>query len=123
MPRKAFLLGRNTGSLRHCLEYDNAGELLPCDVKLMQDCFTEHHYEIILADPKAYASGIQDQLCLLLDGCAQEDTLILYFSCHSLMRGETLNLILAEPKSDSRNLLSTSLLSIASKIVKPAANC
>jgi hypothetical protein len=105
MPRKAFLLGRNTGSLRHCLDYDeNTGELRPCDVQRMQCGLEERDYEVILAERFANAGQIFNQLNEMVAGCAQEDTFIFYFSGHSLVRQGNLYLVLADDKESLSNL-------------------
>ena len=83
MAKKAFLLGRNTGSLRHCCIWNEMGELQPCDVQLMQACLQRHDYQIILAERDGNAGQILNQLSTVLQGCAQEDTFIFYFSGHS----------------------------------------
>ena len=105
MPRKAFLLGRNTGSLRHSCVYNEAGELEHCDIKLMQECLRQHGYEITLPPNDALAGQIQDHLHDFLDACAQEDSIIFYFSGHSRVVKGRLGLVLAEPMDKGSHAL------------------
>ncbi len=110
MPRKAFLLGRNTGSLRHCLVYDETGALQPCDVQLMECCLTRHGFQVTLAESEANAGHIFNQLNAVIATCAQEDTFVFYFSGHSLTRRGDFFLVLANDKDDLSNLYSASQL-------------
>ncbi|MCP4702599.1 MAG: hypothetical protein GY862_37925 [Gammaproteobacteria bacterium] len=110
MPRKAFLLGRNTGRLRHCFVYGEADERKPCDVQYMHSALSKHDYHITIAKKEDNAGQIHNNLCELTDACAEEDTLIIYFSGHSLVRNHILYLVLADPVSNSRNLFSTQML-------------
>ena len=110
MAKKAFLLGRNTGSLHHCCVWNEAGELQSCDVQLMQACLQRHNYQVILAEKNANAGQILNQLSTVLRECAQEDTFIFYFSGHSVIRQSDLCLMLADDASEFSNLYYATLL-------------
>lgn len=111
MTRRAFLLGRNTGSLRHCLACDEAtGALQPCDVQLMECCLTRHGFQVTLAEREADAGRILHQLNAVIATCAQEDTFVFYFSGHSLTRQGAFCLVLADEKDHLNNLYFASQL-------------
>ncbi len=98
MPYKAFLLGRNTGSLRHCLD----------DVVHMQRALAELDYdEVVTAPTTASANEVAATLDALLENnTAQKDTLVVYFSGHSLIRRGKLYLVLGDNKRRRSNLYS-----------------
>ncbi len=111
MTRRAFLLGRNTGSLRHCLVYDEAtGALQPCDVQLMKCCLDKRGYQVELAEREANEGCISNQLNAVITTCAQEDAFVFYFSGHSLVRQGDFFLVLANDKDNLSNLYLVSKL-------------
>jgi len=116
--RRAFLLGRNTGSLRHCLACDEeTGALQACDVQLMECCLLRHGFQVTLAEREANAGHISNQLNAVIATCAQEDTFVFYFSGHSLTRQRDFFLVLANDKDNFSNLY------LASQLIAQLRNC
>lgn len=118
MTRRAFLLGRNTGSLRHCLVCDEVtGALQACDVQLMECCLLRHGFQVTLAEREANAGHIFNQLNAVIATCAQEDTFVFYFSGHSLTRQRDFFLVLADDKDNLSNLY------LAAQLIVQLRNC
>jgi len=104
MSRWAFLLGRNTGSLRHCWVQDPRGQLARCDVQLVQEALEAHDFKCELPPPEASLGVITDRLNALIEQCKQDDTFVFYFAGHSW--GEDgLRLAIGDPFDKPSNLL------------------
>ena len=99
MPRRAFLLGRNTEKLRHC---DH-------DVRLMEQALHRHAFEITIAPAGADPGAVAQLLAEVAQECGEGDTLVVYFSGHSF-GGDGLQLVLDTPVHHLTNQLAASVL-------------
>ncbi|MEA3277670.1 MAG: caspase family protein [Pseudomonadota bacterium] len=104
MARWAFLLGRNTGSLRHCWAQDHQGRLARCDVQLMREALVAHGFECEIPPRQSSRGEITDRLDTIIERCKQDDTFVFYFAGHSW--GEDgLRLAIGDPFTRVSNLL------------------
>jgi Caspase domain len=95
--RRAFLLGRNTGTLRHCAAYDELGYLAGGDLWLMQDCLGRLGFDqVAVAGPDASSDEICTGLEAVTGACVLEDTFVFYFAGHS-HGSDGLQLVIKDP--------------------------
>ena len=104
MARRAFLLGRNTGRLRHCAAYDEQGRLARSDLWLMHDCLGRvlGFDQVEVAPGDAAYQEILAQLGAVTHACTAQDTFVFYFAGHS-WGSDGLQLVIAEDYRERQN--------------------
>jgi hypothetical protein len=96
---RAVLIGRNSGTLKHCLR----------DVTLMQEALSAHGFECRRIPTSDSLGDVINAIAKVTDACCQQETLIIYFSGHAY--GEDgLQLVLDEPIHLQANRLQGNIL-------------
>ena len=95
MTNKLFIVASNTLGLQYCEK----------DAELMTSCFGKKYgYEIL--QPEIKKLIIETELDNLLDSCQKTDTVVLYFSGHSLVNRDKLYFLLADDTSKTSNKIN-----------------